>query len=344
MALAGRSFEAVKALIDRGIAADDTRPPGTGYLVRTSDQARNVRALSFDRVQATLGRAVRLEQVKTDALTGKPDVLFYFTGAAAVPQIETNRFRPGAVADHLTSTGGQLTDSRQMSSLRWLEAGATGSYGAVVEPCNFPEKFPDPGVLIAAYVTGATLIEAYWQSVQMPGQGIFIGEPLARPFGGYTLTDAGDAWVLTTYALRPGTYRLEGADDPMGPYRHPRVLPQVRVRPAAPAPAQGRQTLTCGSSRPLRPRCPPICSANPRAPPAPALPLPRPLTVWVPARRRTPATDAQHGRACVAPGADHLLPFFIQQGRGIGRYCQLSDEAHGSTNRVAAAPTPLSLY
>jgi uncharacterized protein (TIGR03790 family) len=28
MALAGTSFEAVKALIDRGIAADDTRPPG----------------------------------------------------------------------------------------------------------------------------------------------------------------------------------------------------------------------------------------------------------------------------------------------------------------------------
>jgi hypothetical protein len=27
------------------------------------------------------------------------------------------------------------------------------------------------------------LIEAYWKSVAWPGQGIFIGEPLARPFG-----------------------------------------------------------------------------------------------------------------------------------------------------------------
>ena len=41
---------------------------------------------------------------------------------------------PGALADHLTSSGGMLTDSGQMSALRWLEAGATGSYGTVIEP------------------------------------------------------------------------------------------------------------------------------------------------------------------------------------------------------------------
>jgi hypothetical protein len=74
----------------------------------------------------------------------------------------------------------------------------------VVEPRNFPSKFPDPGVLIAAYVNGATLVEAYWKSVEMPGQGIFIGEPLARPFGGQEIRDAGDAWELTTRALVPG--------------------------------------------------------------------------------------------------------------------------------------------
>ena len=75
-----------------------------------------------------------------------------------------------------------LTDSPQMSALRWLEAGATASYGTVVEPCNFPGKFPDPVIVTSAYVDGATALEAYWQSVLMPGQGIFIGEPLAAPF------------------------------------------------------------------------------------------------------------------------------------------------------------------
>jgi hypothetical protein len=32
------------------------------------------------------------------------------------------------------------------------------------------------------YLAGETLIESYWKSVAMPGQGIFIGEPLARPY------------------------------------------------------------------------------------------------------------------------------------------------------------------
>ncbi len=71
-----------------------------------------------------------------------------------------------------------------MSILEWISAGATGSYGTVVEPCNFLEKFPDVPVLLRRYLAGETLIEAYWKSVAMPGQGIFIGEPLARPYAG----------------------------------------------------------------------------------------------------------------------------------------------------------------
>jgi len=58
-----------------------------------------------------------------------------------------------------------------MSSLRWLEAGATGSYGTVVEPCNHPGKFPNPALAIDHYLRGQTLIESYWKSVSMPGQG-----------------------------------------------------------------------------------------------------------------------------------------------------------------------------
>jgi hypothetical protein len=52
----------------------------------------------------------------------------------------------------------------------------------VVEPCNLPEKFPFVPVVTSRYLRGETLIEAYWKSVLMPGQGIFIGEPLAAPF------------------------------------------------------------------------------------------------------------------------------------------------------------------
>jgi len=183
MALSGVSVDEVKRLIDRGLASDATFPRGTGYLVSTGDEARNVRALLYPTILQYLGGKLNLQVVHADAIQNRRDVLFYFTGAAKVSSLETVRFLPGAIADHLTSAGGQLTDSGQMSSLRWLEAGATGSYGAVVEPCNLPDKFPSPGIVIKYYLQGEPLIEAYWKSVAMPGEGIFIGEPLARPFG-----------------------------------------------------------------------------------------------------------------------------------------------------------------
>ena len=182
MALAATSFEEAKALIDRGVASDGSNPEGAAYLLSTSDAARNVRSASYPLAEKVLQRRLQVHRLEQDALIGAKDVLFYFTGKDRVDGLDTLRFLPGAIADHLTSAGGQLTDSAQMSALRWLEAGATGSYGTVVEPCAIRQKFPDPAVLGAHYLRGETLIEAYWKSVAMPGQGIFIGEPLAAPF------------------------------------------------------------------------------------------------------------------------------------------------------------------
>jgi uncharacterized protein (TIGR03790 family) len=150
--------------------------------VQTNDAARNVRAARYPLAQELFTDRIHMQLVHASALKDARDIVFYIVGAVRVPGLETLHFLPGAVADHLTSTGGALTETDQMSSLRWLEAGATGSYGAVVEPCNFPTKFPDPVALMRHYLAGDTLIEAYWKSVAMPGQGVFIGEPLARPY------------------------------------------------------------------------------------------------------------------------------------------------------------------
>jgi uncharacterized protein (TIGR03790 family) len=182
MMAAGRSFAQIKALIDRGVSADGTYPQGTAYLLSTSDKARNSRAALYQQVERVAAGLINIDALKADALVGKADVMFYFTGVATVAQLDTLHFIPGAIADHLTSFGGQLTDSGQMSALRWLEAGATGSYGAVVEPCNFPQKFPHPAIVIGRYLRGESLIESYWKSVAWPGQGVFIGEPLAAPY------------------------------------------------------------------------------------------------------------------------------------------------------------------
>ena len=218
MALAGVKFEHVKALIDRGIMADNSRPSGTAYLLSTTDPARNVRAVIFpDAVKESAG-LVDVKLIRDDFIENKDDVLFYFTGKESVAHLDSLKFRPGAIADHLTSAGGQLTGQYQMSSVRWLEAGATGSFGTVVEPCNHLAKFPNPAVVMYWYLAGNSLIEAYWKSVQWPGEGIFIGEPLAKPYGGFSVNKEKDAVILRTQALPPGNYALFGATALVGPY------------------------------------------------------------------------------------------------------------------------------
>jgi uncharacterized protein (TIGR03790 family) len=182
MAIAATSFDNAKALIDRGIESDASHPAGGAYLLSTSDAHRNVRSSSYALAGKLLQRRLTVHTLEQDALIGAKDVLFYFIGKDDVRHLDSLHFLPGAIADHLTSAGGELTGSSQMSALRWLEAGATGSFGTVVEPCNLPGKFPHPALVAKYYLKGETLIEAYWKSVSMPGQGIFIGEPLAAPF------------------------------------------------------------------------------------------------------------------------------------------------------------------
>jgi uncharacterized protein (TIGR03790 family) len=225
MSLAAANVAEAKRLIDRGVASDGSDPAGTAYLVSTSDPARNVRAAGYAPLRARLQGIMRTEVVEANAIEDKRDVMFYFTGLARVPDIAHNRFLPGAIADHLTSAGGVLFGGSQMSSLAWLEAGATGSYGAVVEPCNFPSKFPVPGVVMAHYLQGETLIEAYWKSVEMPGQGLFIGEPLARPFAGVEPRIRDGGIDIEARLIAPGLYDVEAAPTMMGPYRSVGRLP-----------------------------------------------------------------------------------------------------------------------
>ena len=218
MLLAGAHFEQVKALIDRGVAADHQFPDGRAYLLSTPDKARSVRASYFELSAKELAGVFPIEILETGAIENRSDVLFYFTGLAQVPQLKTLSFLPGALADHLTSFGGQLSDSSQMSSLRWLEAGATASYGTVVEPCNHPQKFPFPGIAMYHYASGASAIEAYWKSVAWPGEGVFIGEPLARPFAPQLREVRPGQFELAVFSPRAGQLRFERSISAIGPF------------------------------------------------------------------------------------------------------------------------------
>ncbi len=187
MLLAARDPALARALIERGLRSDGAlrqvgAPRAQAYFVATDDPLRNVRAALYP-APRQLERPPLEIRVEAAGRMAPPDnAILYQTGAAQVEGLAQVKWLPGALADHLTSGGGRLEGGVQMSALRWLEAGATASYGSVSEPCNHLQKFPHPQALLGHYLQGATAIEAYWKSVAWPQQGVFIGEPLAAPF------------------------------------------------------------------------------------------------------------------------------------------------------------------
>jgi uncharacterized protein (TIGR03790 family) len=194
MLLAGRSVVAGMALVDRGMAADRQLgkrgvAPASMVLLRTTDAARNVRAAWYPPMPAAgqpdpmlpFGAQLRVQDSGTEL---PPRVVVLQTGAVRMDNPAAVDWVPGALADHLTSFGGQLLQGHgQMTALEWLDAGATASYGSVSEPCNHWQKFPHPQVLLLHYLQGASALEAYWRSIAWPAQGLLVGEPLAAPFG-----------------------------------------------------------------------------------------------------------------------------------------------------------------
>lgn len=183
MLLPVESVASTKALIDKGILSEFRVLPASAYFLVTTDQPRNSRVRFYPKSGSIPSKQLTIDTMQANTLTDKQDIMFYEIGLPIVTNLATLEFLPGALADHLTSFGGDLLgENGQMSSLRWLEAGATASYGTVSEPCNHWQKFPNPQVLLKNYLSGASAIEAYWKSVAWPAQGLFIGEALAAPY------------------------------------------------------------------------------------------------------------------------------------------------------------------
>ena len=182
MLLPTDSVQRAEALIDRGLLSDFRLQPASAYFLVTSDKQRSTRAQFFPPSGKIPQLLFQIKTLRMNEISGQKDIMIYETGLASVSGLDTLGFLPGALADHLTSSGGDLLGSRQMSSLRWLDAGATASYGTVSEPCNYWQKFPNPQVLLRHYLAGETAIEAYWKSLAWPTQGVVIGEPLAAPY------------------------------------------------------------------------------------------------------------------------------------------------------------------
>lgn len=183
--LSGNSLDEVRRTLDRAHLADGSAPTGRVVLLHTTDYDRTVRWSQFDDALFTASfhtNGVTWEALDSDGLSGVSNLVGYLTGRTSEPNLATLGFVPGALADHLTSYGGFLVDPvGQMSILQWLAAGAAGSYGTVVEPCNYTQKFPHTLVHFW-YGRGFSLAESYAMAVQYPYMGVMVGDPLAAPY------------------------------------------------------------------------------------------------------------------------------------------------------------------
>jgi uncharacterized protein (TIGR03790 family) len=227
MMLAGYTPQEIVSLIDRGAMAQHILPAGDGYFIRTTDARRSdPRYADFRAVVGEWNHQNGLKMAFVDNAAGTwlgyiqntPHVLFYETGLEQVPAINTNQYVPGALADHLTSFGGDLLASSQMSILDWIRAGATASYGTVTEPTANPFKFPQATVLVSQYFYGNTALEAYNKSVLVPYQGVFVGEPLARPFGTEASFARGVLSIKTSILRQGIPYALIAGRSCSGPF------------------------------------------------------------------------------------------------------------------------------
>jgi uncharacterized protein (TIGR03790 family) len=172
-----------RQIVDSGVLSDGTFPAQTAVLARTTDTARSVRYVLFDNAifNARVLGYYALQRMNSDVATGLGSILGLEFGQPAFSLAGTT-FAPGAMADNLTSFGGMIFENTgQTVLLAPLSAGAAGSYGTIVEPCNFLEKFPSPQNHFYQ-ARGFSLAECYYQSVTNPYEGLIVGEPLAAPF------------------------------------------------------------------------------------------------------------------------------------------------------------------
>ena len=183
MMLTSSNLAQAKLVVDRGMASDFAFPTQTVFLTKSSDALRNIRFLQADDTifNTRLRGNCQVVLTNTDTPSGLGPLLGFQSGKE-IFGFGTSTVVPGAMLDNLTSFGGFLFEpSGHTTALDFLNNGATASYGTIVEPCAYLEKFPTAQNHFYQ-ARGFSIAECYYQSLTNPYQGILVGEPLAAPF------------------------------------------------------------------------------------------------------------------------------------------------------------------
>ncbi|MCD4726753.1 MAG: hypothetical protein K8R46_03770, partial [Pirellulales bacterium] len=180
----GSTLAEVVGYLRRSAAADGTHPQGTIYFAKNNDIRSKVRAPFFPTAVEQLAKlGVAAAIVEGNVPKNKRDAQGVMMGVAGFKwEASKSTILPGAICDHLTSTGGVMSSGASQTPLtEFLRHGAAGASGAVTEPYAILAKFPHP-MMHVHYARGCTLAEAFYQSVFGPYQLLIVGDPLCRPW------------------------------------------------------------------------------------------------------------------------------------------------------------------
>ncbi len=179
----GNTEEEILAYLRRSAAADGTRPRGTIYYMANNDKRSTPRDKCFAGVAAQINRlGVRAVVQQGTIPRGAKDVMGLTAGVRAFDWASSGSvILPGAICEHLTSSGGMFDVKHQTPLSEFLRHGAAGASGTVKEPHDVQAKFPLPSIHLH-YARGCSLAEAFYQSVSGPYQLLIVGDPLCRPW------------------------------------------------------------------------------------------------------------------------------------------------------------------
>jgi hypothetical protein len=200
----GNSVAEIVRGLEASAAADGTAPAGTIYYVVNKDVRTTTRSPAFPPiVRALESLGVKAQVVEGTLPTGKRDVAGLMTGSAGFDWPGSgSTVLPGAICENLTSFGAVFTPSAGQTPLSdFIRAGAAGSSGTIIEPYALQSKFPHASIQLH-YARGATLVEAFYQSVQSPYQLLVVGDPLCRPWASIPTIQV--AVADAAESLRPG--------------------------------------------------------------------------------------------------------------------------------------------
>jgi hypothetical protein len=210
----GNTVPEVVRYLAAAAAADGSRPTGTVYFVTNGDVRTTTRSGAFAAAVAELrSLGVAGEVVAGTLPVGKRDVAGLMCGSSEFDWRKSgSTILPGAICENLTSYGGIFTPSVGQTPLsEFLRAGAAGSSGTVVEPYALQHKFPHASIQVH-YARGATLAEAFYQSVRSPYQLLVVGDPLCRPWATIPTVEAvlaPESRVLAAGAELSGSVAIE---------------------------------------------------------------------------------------------------------------------------------------